>query len=102
MASQATKPTDRSSAAINETTATQVAGQNLGRQYLFIQNLSTKIMYVSITGAVAVQGAAGTILLAANGGFSEWEGNMWVPSSAISIIAATAGGTGNVVTVLEA
>ena len=101
MSSQATKPYDRSSSAINETTATQVATQNLGRQYLFIQNLSTKVMYVSLTGT-AVQGAAGTIMLAANGGSSEWNGETWVPSSAISIIAATAGGSGLVVTVLEA
>jgi len=101
MSSQGSKPDDRSSAAINETTATQVATANISRQYLFIQNLSTKVMYVSLT-TTAVAGAAGTILLAANGGSSEWNGETWVPTSAISIIAAAAGGTGNVVTVLEA
>jgi hypothetical protein len=101
MSSQSGGFTDNSSSAINETTATAVATANIGRQYLFIQNLSTKVMYVKF-GATAVADQAGTILLAANGGFSEWQGETFVPASAVSIIAATGGGSGLKVTVLSA
>lgn len=100
MSSQTGSFIDRSSSAINESTATTVAAENKGRQYLLIQNLDSAAMYVNF-GGTAVAAAAGNVYLAANGGYIEFQGETFVPSTSISIISASGAGSSNVVTVLE-
>lgn len=100
MASQTSGLTNRSSAVIG-TAEVVLVGANKGRQYLLVQNLSAVVMWVSLDDAITptTSGAAGSIYLAANGGSIIFEGESWVPSGQVSVIAAT--GSNNVVTCLE-
>lgn len=100
MSSQTSGLTDRSSSSVNSTSSTQLAAANPGRQYLLIQNLSDVVVYIRLGSAAAVIAEPGTIYLAANGGVSEWQGETWVPGTAVSAISAT--GSGKTVTCLEA
>lgn len=63
---------------------------NTGRKFLLIQNPTTasEDLWFSLTGTAAVD-AAGSLSLAAGGAMS-FEGD-FVPSNAVSVIAATTG-----------
>ncbi len=93
------KPADRSGAVTTGGTAQTPVAANVGRQWLFIQNIdAVEDLWVSIVGT-AVVGAAGSVLLPAKGAWVFEDGQGFVPSSAVSVIAAT---TGHKFTILEA
>ena len=101
MAAISTAITDRSDADITNVSSTEVAAQNLGRQYLLIQNVSDVVLYVRFGAAASatLADAAGSFQLAV-GASLIFEGESFVPSSSVNIIAAS--GTGKDVVVWEA
>lgn len=80
-------PTDRSGTITAGGTAQQLAASNSSRRYLLIQNQSTGNLYIRFTGTAA---ADQTSLRIAAGDY--WESPPhYCPTSAVSIIGATAG-----------
>lgn len=82
--------TDRSGAITTGGTAQNAAAANTGRQYLLIQNLSSEVMWVNAWGGTAAASTAGSIRLAADGGYAEWYGDR-IPTGTVSVVAATTG-----------
>lgn len=81
---------DASSTITNGGTAQVALVANTGRKFLLIQNPTTasEDLWFSLTGTAAVD-AAGSLSLAAGGAMS-FEGD-FLPSNAVSVIAATTG-----------
>lgn len=77
------------SVASRDTTSAQILAKNTGRNYLMIQNVSATVdAWVNLTGGTAAPNTAGSIRLAANGGYVEFVGP-FVPSNAITARSAS-------------
>lgn len=87
--------TDRSGTITTGGAAQQLAAANTARRYLLIQNLSTGVLWVNLTGTAAVGQPSIALKACAvandgTGGAIVFEGS-FIPTGAVSILGATTG-----------